>query len=451
MKYLDLLELFYQDPGKYALALQSNILQEYGKLDTETLYLDRCAACSLFVFCFALHLEGHLSLEDLRFLKHMYVDLGLRLPQTFVYVKTLPEVAFARMTGRGRNEESPVSLQYLQLIHFCYENFVSHLLNMGCQVVEIDGNLTTASMLAVYEGETGVLPNLVRYPVCSALTAVRERELNFGPGVSEELRAFAIRRFQEYKGTFAFDMSELGRTTLVEHHIDTGDARPIKTRPFRLPPKMKEELARQVDELTATGILEVASGAWALPAFLVPKKTPGKFRLVGDMRKLNEVTLADVYPLPYCEELVENMAGYRWYSVIDALSGFFQVPIAVRDRDKTTIHTPRGLRRYTCMCMGLRNSPSTWQRLMETTLQDLLEVSPTCAVQVFVDDVCIGTMGTFEQHIDKVCSVLERFQTANLTISAEKSVFGRSYALYLGSIVSASGIQPDPEKLDKVR
>ena len=63
----------------------------------------------------------------------------------------------------------------------------------------------------------------------------------------------------------------------------------------------------------------------------------------------------------------------------------------------------------------------------------------------------LGLWGPFEQHIDKVCSVLERFQTANLTISAEKSVFGRSYALYLGSIVSASGIQPDPEKLDKVR
>ena len=71
----------------------------------------------------------------------------------------------------------------------------------------------------------------------------------------------------------------------MEHHIDTGDARPIKTRPFRLPPKMKEELARQVDELTATGILEVASGAWALPAFLVPK-TPGNFRLSGDMCKI---------------------------------------------------------------------------------------------------------------------------------------------------------------------
>lgn len=85
-------------------------------------------------------------------------------------------------------------------------------------------------------------------------------------------------------------LSGLGRTTLVEHSIDTGDAKPIKTRQYRLLHKMVQELAKQVDGMGQLGILQEVSAAWALPVFLVLKKTPGKYRLVGDMRKLNSVT-----------------------------------------------------------------------------------------------------------------------------------------------------------------
>ena len=72
-----------------------------------------------------------MSLEDLRFLSICMWTWGCGYHKPLFMSKS-SEVAFARMTGR-EDEESPVSLQYLQLIHFCYENFVSHLLNMGCQ------------------------------------------------------------------------------------------------------------------------------------------------------------------------------------------------------------------------------------------------------------------------------------------------------------------------------
>lgn len=238
------------------------------------------------------------------------------------------------------------------------------------------------------------------------------------------MKETALKRFRRYKSVFAYEMNEMGRTTLVEHEIPT-DARPIKTRPYRLPRKMVQELAKQVDDMCELGMLEDASGAWALPCFLIPKKTPGKYRLVGDMRKLNAVTTPDVYPLPFCDQLVDNMSGYRWYTIIDAMQGFFQIPIQAKDRDKTTIYTPRGLKRYTVMCMGLRNAPATWQRLMETLLRDILCITDKYAISVFADDIAIGSNGTFEEHVELICQVLQKFEEANLTVSALKSVFGQ--------------------------
>ena len=64
--------------------------------------------------------------------------------------------------------------------------------------------------------------------------------------------------------------------------------------------------------------------------------------MIGDMRAVNSCTRVENYPLPYCSELLEFLAGAEWYATIDLMSGFFQVPIAEADKVKTTIHTPKG-------------------------------------------------------------------------------------------------------------
>lgn len=55
--------------------------------------------------------------------------------------------------------------------------------------------------------------------------------------------------FNNYRDVFAFSDDQLGRTSLVQHTIDTGDAKPIKQRPYRTTPKHKQEIDRQVNDM----------------------------------------------------------------------------------------------------------------------------------------------------------------------------------------------------------
>ena len=59
--------------------------------------------------------------------------------------------------------------------------------------------------------------------------------------------------FRKYRDVFAFPGDQLGRTSLVQHVIETGDAVPIKQRPYRSSPESKREVDRQVEEILDKG------------------------------------------------------------------------------------------------------------------------------------------------------------------------------------------------------
>ena len=72
--------------------------------------------------------------------------------------------------------------------------------------------------------------------------------------------------FNKYRNVFAFPGDQLGRTSLVQHVIDTGDAMPIKQRPYRVSPVVKKEIDRQVDKMLEKGIIQesVFRGLWVI-------------------------------------------------------------------------------------------------------------------------------------------------------------------------------------------
>ena len=95
--------------------------------------------------------------------------------------------------------------------------------------------------------------------------------------------------FKKYRDVFAFPGDQLGRTSLVQHVIDTGDAMPIKQGPYRASPDVKKEIDRQVDEMLENGIIQESVSPWSSPVVLV-KKRDGSYRFCVDFRKLNKVT-----------------------------------------------------------------------------------------------------------------------------------------------------------------
>ena len=83
-------------------------------------------------------------------------------------------------------------------------------------------------------------------------------------------------------------------------------------------------------------------------------------RFCVDYRKLNAVTYKDAYPLPRIDHV---LLGSHWFSTIDLLSGYWQVGIAEKDKEKTAFTTQEGLFDFNVMPFGL--CPATFQCLTE--------------------------------------------------------------------------------------
>ena len=133
---------------------------------------------------------------------------------------------------------------------------------------------------------------------------------------------------------------------MVSMGTDTRRSFPINQRPYRIPLQKRQivdqEMLMDSRPRDAYGIIESSSSPWASPIKLVPKKD-GTTIFCIDYLKLNAVTKKDAYPLPYIQEIFDNLGGACLFSTLDLESGYWQVPVSVNSREKTAFVTHRGL------------------------------------------------------------------------------------------------------------
>ncbi|CAB4041567.1 Hypothetical predicted protein, partial [Paramuricea clavata] len=119
---------------------------------------------------------------------------------------------------------------------------------------------------------------------------------------------------------FSKGSNDIGRTDLVKHKINTGNAKPIKQAPRRLPFAKREAADQAVAEMQEHDVIEPSTSPWSSPVVLVQKKD-GSLRFCVDYRKLNNVTLKDSYPLPRIDDTLDALGGSQWVSTLDLKSG----------------------------------------------------------------------------------------------------------------------------------
>ena len=87
------------------------------------------------------------------------------------------------------------------------------------------------------------------------------------------------------------------RTNAAVHKIDTGDAQPIRTAPYRIPQKLEEAVNDEIEKMLEMEVIRPSQSPWSSGVVIVPKPD-GSIRFCVDYRKLNQVTKMDAYPLP---------------------------------------------------------------------------------------------------------------------------------------------------------
>src|SRR5207247_2014439 len=264
------------------------------------------------------------------------------------------------------------------------------------------------------------------------------------PSVAEDEKVQLEEILVKYSDCFSRHENDLGRTTAVKHAIDTGGRKPVKQLLRRHPYAHVHEIDRQVETMLAQDVIEPSSSPWASNVVVVKKKD-GSLRFCIDYRKLNDCTVKDAYPLPRITDCLDALSEGKYFSTFDLRSGYFQVEMEERDREKTSFVTRGGLYQFKVMPFGVTNGPATFQRLMDLTLAGLNY--QVCLV--YLDDIVLMSR-TVPEHLDRLRLVLERLRHAGRTLNPTKFNLIPGWISILGHVVYERGVATDHSKIEAV-
>lgn len=277
----------------------------------------------------------------------------------------------------------------------------------------------------------------------SVLEKIRDEHLN------EEEKASLHGIINEYDDVFHVEGDSLSMTNLTEHEINTENHPPISVKTYRYPEVHKAEVEKQIKKLLKEGIIQPSLSPWSAPLWVVPKKLDAsgevKWRVVIDYRKLNNVTVGDAYSLPNITGILDQLGHSVYFTILDLVSGFHQVPMKAEDIPKTAFTTPSGHWEFTRMPFGLKNAPARFQRMIDIALIGLNHLQ--CFT--YLDDVVVFAK-SISDHEVKLRSIFDRLRLNNLKLQPDKCEFMRHEVTYLGHIISENGVRPNPEKVQVV-
>ena len=245
-------------------------------------------------------------------------------------------------------------------------------------------------------------------------------------------------------------------------HVELMDKTPVCQRiRYRFSSPAKRQKMREMLELMiAKNEIASTKSPWCSPVFLVPKKTPGKSRLIFDGREISKRIRKDAYPVPAIADLLENMAlkGVDVVSTIDLKDFFFQFKLDDESSEIFAFNASDcglGMLAYKVLPQGIAIAPALAQR----ALSQLLDSCSTqySGVAVFCDDVCFyssdpngNLRNAIKRHHDLLDEALKRLCEAGFMVDAAKSHFFKKTAAWLGFRVGEGKLRPLEDYLEKL-
>nr|GEW47132.1 reverse transcriptase domain-containing protein [Tanacetum cinerariifolium] len=231
-------------------------------------------------------------------------------------------------------------------------------------------------------------------------------EVIIAKDLSMEEKTALITVLKSHKRAIAwklFDIKGINLEFCTHKILMEDDFEPAVQHQRRVNPKIYDVIKQEVLKLLDAGLIyPISDSPWVSPVHCVPKK--GGFTVVENEenkliltrlvtgwrvcinnRKLNEATRKDHFPLPFMDQMLKRLAGNQYYCFLDGFSGYFQIPIDLKDQEKTTFTCPDGTFAYRRMPFGLCNVPGTIQRCMMAIFYDMIEKT----MEVFMDDFSV--------------------------------------------------------------
>ena len=176
---------------------------------------------------------------------------------------------------------------------------------------------------------------------------------------------------------------------------------------------------------------------------VIEKPKSKKLRVCLDPRPLNNAIRREHFQLPTLEDITTRLSGARVFTKLDANHGYWQIPLSEESQLLTTFNSAFGRYCFIRMPFGIKSAQEVFQKRMSQLLGDLP------GVETDIDDILVwGT--NQEEHDSRLTAVLKRCEEINLTLNKDKCLFGVSEVSYIGHILNATGVQPDPSKVKAI-
>ena len=301
---------------------------------------------------------------------------------------------------------------------------------LGADLLTHYGLLVDLRRRCIFDAETGI-----------SISAVFRTVPKVSIGTVDPLSTYAkvLADFPEITRTSSLTPPESGS---VYHYISTTGS-PVSARSRRLNPEKLKAAKAEFKALVEAGICSPSSSPWASPIHMILKKD-GTWRIAGDFRGLNAITIPDKYPTPQLHDCASNLAGKSVFSSLDLFRAYNQIPMAPEDIKKTAVITPFGLFEFIYMTYGLRNASQTFQRYVDRVLGDL------DFVFVYIDDILIASSSK-EEHESHLRTVFERLKQFHLRLNTSKCVLGVPDIEFLGYLINKDGIRPTSDKVEAIK
>ena len=217
--------------------------------------------------------------------------------------------------------------------------------------------------------------------------------------------------------------------------------------PFKKNPKVRQLTIDFVRDLEARGLVSrcTAEEAVFVCNSLMLPKTNGKHRFVCTFSQLNANMAKDPYGMRTLDAVLTALEGSTWFSVLDVVDGFFNLPLYPADRGYTAFHTPIGVYKWNVLPQGTAASPQIFQRTMDRWFSAYLWKS----VIVWMDDILVHS-NTFERHLKHLRAVLEVAKKHGLVYNKSKLKLCQRSVKYIGYVFGVGGIRTDPDKVADV-
>ena len=266
---------------------------------------------------------------------------------------------------------------------------------------------------------------------------VREDRKASGPSKDDLLHEYAdvfTDRVSLMKGeTFSIKLKE--------------DARPFCCNHVRrVAEPLKDKLKAELENLEAQDIIEKVTEPteWCAPITVQPKKN-GAVRLCVDLKKLNQHIVRERWLSPTPLEVVSSLPkNARFFTTVDAVKGYHQIPLNEASQALTTFITPFGRYKFKRAPFGISSISEHYNRRMYEIIADLMNTSH------IVDDVIIAD-SDLDEHVKNVRAFLQKCRQNGVALNAAKFHFACPEVTFAGFSVNSSGYTVDGEMLTAIR